>query len=176
VDPGLKKLQQELASAITGLSPQERTWHPEGKWCAAEVLEHLYLTYSGTIKGFERMAEAGKPAMTPPSLRQRIAKVLVLSLGYMPGGREAPKMARPRGLPTEKILAEIESKIAEMDECISRQEEKFGKSAPLLDHFILGPLTAAQWRKFHLVHGRHHVQQIRRLRESADKTEIKTPA
>jgi hypothetical protein len=165
----LKKLQQELASALIGLSPPEWMWHPEGKWCVAEVLEHLYLTYTGTIKGFERMAEAGRPTVTPPTLRQRIGKVLVVRLGYMPGGREAPKMARPRGLPTEKVLAGIGSRIAEMDECILRQEEKFGKGTPLMDHFILGQLTAAQWRKFHLVHGRHHIQQIRRLRELANE-------
>jgi hypothetical protein len=38
-----------------------------------------------------------------------------------------------------------------------------------LDHPILGPLTGGQWRKFHLVHGLHHVKQIRRLRESLEK-------
>jgi len=25
---------------------------------------------------------------------------------------------------------------------------------------VLGPLTASQWRKFHWIHGRHHVKQI----------------
>ncbi len=169
MDPGLKKLQEELALAVSGLSPQQLAWHPEGKWCAAEVVEHLYLTYTGTIKGFERMAEAGKPTVTPPTWRQRIGKLLVVGLGHMPGGREAPKMARPRGLPTEKVLAEIDTKIAEMDDCISRQQEKFGKDAQLLDHVILGPLTGAEWRKFHLVHGRHHIQQIYRLRKSANQ-------
>ncbi|MGZ7099671.1 MAG: DUF1569 domain-containing protein [Candidatus Angelobacter sp.] len=34
-----------------------------------------------------------------------------------------------------------------------------------MDHPVLGPLTAAEWRKFHLVHGLHHVKQIRSLRE-----------
>jgi hypothetical protein len=52
-----------------------------------------------------------------------------------------------------------------MDDCIGRCEEKFGAHRKLLDHPILGPLTAAQWRKFHLVHGLHHVKQIWRLRE-----------
>ncbi len=169
MDPGLKKLQQELASAIIGLSPEQWTWHPEGKWCAAEVVEHLYLTYTGTIKGFERMAEAGRPTVTPSTWRQRIGKMVVVGLGHMPGGREAPKMARPRGLPTEKVLAEVGMKIVEMDDCITLQEGKFGKATQLLDHVILGPLTGAQWRKFHLVHGRHHIQQIRRLRESANQ-------
>jgi hypothetical protein len=29
---------------------------------------------------------------------------------------------------------------------------------------ILGPLTIRQWRKFHLIHGRHHIKQIRAIR------------
>lgn len=169
MDPGLKKLQEELTSAVSGLSPQQWAWHPEGKWSAAEVVEHLFLTYTGTIKGFERMAEAGRPSVTPPTWRQRLGKMVVVGFGHMPGGREAPRMARPRGLPPEKVLAEVGAKIAEMDDCITLQERKFGKSTQLLDHVILGPLTGAQWRKFHLVHGRHHIQQIRRLRESANR-------
>jgi hypothetical protein len=65
------------------------------------------------------------------------------------------------------VLAEIGPKIAEMDEMVTRCEEKLGARSKLLDHPMLGPLTAAQWRKFHLVHGLHHVKQIRRLRRSA---------
>jgi hypothetical protein len=68
-------------------------------------------------------------------------------------------------LPPEKVLAEIGPKIAEMDGNIARCEEKFGSRLKLLDHPILGPLTGAQWRKFHLVHGLHHVKQIKRLRK-----------
>jgi hypothetical protein len=57
-----------------------------------------------------------------------------------------------------------------MDRCIALCEEKLGSRRKLLDHPILGPLTGAEWRKFHLVHGLHHVKQIRRLREAAIKT------
>jgi len=53
-----------------------------------------------------------------------------------------------------------------MDDIIGRCEEKIGRGKKLLDHPILGPLTGTQWRKFHLVHGLHHVKQIRRLRGS----------
>ena len=63
------------------------------------------------------------------------------------------------------MQAEIGLRIAEMDDMIARCEEKFGSSSKLLDHPILGPLTGAEWRKFHLVHGLHHVKQIRRLRQ-----------
>lgn len=69
-------------------------------------------------------------------------------------------------MPAEKVLAEIGRKISEMDDVMTRCEEQFGTRRRLLDHPMLGPLTVAQWRKFHLVHGMHHVKQLRRPREA----------
>lgn len=166
MDPGLRTLQQEIAAAIAGLSAEQLTWHPEGKWCTAEVLEHLYLTYTGTTKGFERLMAAGQPKVSPPTFKQRVGRVAVIGFGYLPSGRQAPAMGRPRGLAKETVQAEIVGKIGEMDEMISRCEEKLGRGK-LLDHPILGPLTGAEWKKFHLVHGRHHLKQIRKLRAGA---------
>jgi len=168
VDPDLKRLQQEILSAIAEVSPEQWSWHPPGKWCAAEVIEHLYLSYTGTIKGFERVIAAGKSLAAVPSWKQRAGAFLIFGLGYFPSGREAPAVARPRGVPQEKVLAEIGPKIAEMDEIIQRCEEKFEARKKLLDHPILGPMSAGEWRKLHLLHGLHHVKQIRRLREGGD--------
>ena len=126
MDPQLQKLQEEIESAISGLSGEQLTQHPPGKWSAGEVLEHLYLSYTGTIKGFERAAEAGNPPATAQSWAQWRRTLVVVHLGYMPAGREAPAVARPRGLPPEKVRAEIAAKISEMDERIARCEEKFG--------------------------------------------------
>ena len=167
MDPHLERLQREIAAAIAELSAEQMIWHPPGKWCAAEVLEHLYLTYTGTLKGLERVAEAGKPLTTSATWRQRGRRFIVVGIGYFPPGRESPKVARPKGVPSEKVLAEIGLKIGEMDAMITRCEEKFGARRKVLDHPILGPLSGAQWRKFHLVHGLHHVKQIRRLRVGA---------
>ena len=169
VDPRLQTLQQELTAAVAGLSPEQLTWHPPEKWSIAEVLEHLFLTYTGTMKGFERFMSAGKPAASTSSWSNRVRVLFVLGFAYLPSGREAPQFARPRGLPPEKVLAAIDPKIAEMDAIITRCQQQFGKNNKLLDHVFLGPLTAAQWRKFHLVHGRHHLKQIRSLRESSRK-------
>jgi hypothetical protein len=33
---------------------------------------------------------------------------------------------------------------------------------------VLGPFSIEQWRKFHLVHGRHHVKQIRQRRAEGE--------
>ncbi len=166
MDPGLQRLQQEIASAVAELSPEQYTSHPPGKWCIAEILEHLYLTYTGTVKGFQRVVEAGKPLATTQSWAQRGRALVVVGFGYRPSGRQAPPVARPRGLPTEQVRAEIGLKIAEMDDIMARCEKNLGSRRKLLDHPILGPLTTSQWRKFHLVHGLHHLKQIRQLRKN----------
>ena len=169
MDPLLKKLQEEIASARSAVPPERAGSRPPGKWCANELLEHLYLTYTGMIKGMSQVTEAGQPRVARPTWRQRAGALVVLGMGYMPSGRKAPRMAVPRGLPPEKVLAEIDAKITEMDECIRRCEEQFGMRTKLLDHPFLGPLTGAQWRKFHWVHGRHHARQIRRLARDVRK-------
>jgi len=160
VDRRLEILQKELMSAIAGLTAEQLRWHPPGKWSAAEVLEHLYLTYTGTTKGLSRVLAAQKAATTPATWVHRRNKLVVLGFGYLPSGREAPSFSRPRGLAVDQVVAEIAGKIAEMDDMITRCEQELG-TGNLLDHPILGPLTGRQWRRFHLVHGLHHVRQIR---------------
>ena len=163
MDPRLQRLQEAIASSVAGLSAEQLVSHPPGKWSTAEIVEHLYLTYTGTLKGFARVAEAGKSLATTQTWKQRTQTLVVLGFGYLPTGREAPPVARPRGVPLEKVLAEVGPKITEMDDLMTRCEEKLGTNRKLLDHPILGPLTAAQWRKFHLLHGMHHIKQIRHL-------------
>ena len=162
----LETLRREISSSTASLSPEQLRWHPPGKWSAGEILEHLYLTYTGTIKGFERMSTAGKPLVTPPTWAQRRARLVVLGLGYLPSGREAPKSTRPRGIELQQVLDQIAPKITEMEAILARSEEKFGRG-DLLDHPILGPLSAAEWSRFHLVHGRHHLNQIGKLRQQS---------
>ncbi len=167
MDSRLEKLKHGLESALEGMSGEQLIWHPPGKWCAAEVLEHLYLSYTGTIKGFEKVMEAGKPLATSASMKQRLRTLVVVGFGHLPEGRKAPSNTQPRGLPAEKVRSEVGAKIVAMDAIVAQCEARFGRGARLLDHPILGPLTATQWRKFHLVHGRHHQKQLLRLRAEA---------
>jgi len=137
MDSYLERLQQAIASATRGMTSEELTRRRGEKWSAAEVLEHLYLTYTGTLKGCQRCLEAGRPMVSSPSLTT--------------------------------IIADIGPQLVAMDKLIAQCEARYGAHIRILDHPVLGPLTPRQWRKFHWVHGRHHVKQILERRDVSGK-------
>lgn len=161
----LQRLRTALSTSTQGMTSEQLSHHPPGKWSASQVLEHLSLTYSGSTRGFLKCVEAGRPLASPLKLKQRFGSLLVVGFGYMPSGREAPVSTRPKGALGIDMVSQIDSLIVKMDEAIESCENHFGRRTLLLDHPILGPLTADQWCKFHWVHGRHHVKQIWNLRQ-----------
>ena len=165
MDSCLERLRATIASATQGMSTDDLMRHREGKWSAAEVLEHLYLSYTGTTKGCQRCLQEEKPLGRAPRWKDRLVTAVVVRAGYFPNGRKATRHTLPRGMPAEKVLAAIGSQIAAMDDLIAQCETRYGKNTRIMDHPVLGPLTAAQWRKFHWLHGKHHVKQILQLRE-----------
>jgi hypothetical protein len=163
-----QRLRDAIESATRNMSVAELSQRPaEGKWSSAEILEHLGLTYTGTVKNLERSLAAGRPLGGAPTLKQRLKKSLLVDFGYLPTGRESPEAAKPKGMPAENILGEINSQIAQLDDVIEKCESKFGRRSFVANHPILGPFTTRQWRKFHWVHGRHHIKQIERMRQTS---------
>jgi len=160
-------LQHAIADVIHGMTPDDLTRHPEGKWSTAEILEHLNLTYIGTVKGLGRCIASGQTTASLDRSSKRLQRITVTKLGYFPNGRKSPDRVLPRGLPAEQVKAEILENVDRMNALIDECEARFGKRKPIADHPVLGPLTAPEWRKFHLVHGRHHVKQILRLKNGA---------
>jgi DinB superfamily len=167
MDSYLESLRQAIVNATSDMSSEQLTRKTDGKWSAAEVLEHLYLTYTGTQKAFVRCLKAGKPLAGNPTFKQRVSAAAVTEFGYFPKGRKSPDQVLPKGMPAEWVVAEIGPQIAAMDQAIAQCEERYGSRIKVLDHPVLGPLTARQWRKFHLIHGRHHVKQISKMKTAA---------
>jgi hypothetical protein len=161
MDFSLERLRQELEDAIGGASPSAWAQAPAGKWNAGQILEHLFLTYKNTNRGMEKCLERGAPLATRATLKQRVATILVVNLGYLPEGRKAPERATPRDMPPEEVRQAIVPELQRMDSGLDDCERRFGARTRIMDHPFLGPLTAGEWRKFHWVHGRHHARQIR---------------
>ena len=99
--------------------------------------------------------------VTRATLKQRLGTLIVVNLGYLPGGRKAPERAIPRGMSPEEVQQAIAPELQKMGSGLDDCERRFGAGTKIMDHPFLGPLTADEWRKFHWVHGRHHVRQIR---------------
>jgi hypothetical protein len=160
----LQRTRDAIDQATDGMTLDQMSWHPDGKWCTAEVLEHLALAFGGSAKLLARAADDGKSAATTSTFKQRFRTWVVTEREFLPGGRTAPKMVTPRGMPADQVLAAIRKSLADMDEAISACESKLGTKIKIADHPILGPLTVTQWRKFHMVHTCHHMKQIATLR------------
>jgi hypothetical protein len=157
----LDRLRKELESALLGATAEGLAQSPAGRWSAAQILEHLFLTYKNTTKGLAKCLDKGTPLATRATAAQRVATLLLLTTGHFPPGRKAPERTVPTGMDADQvrqlIFAEVRAMASGLDEC----ERKFGATTKILDHPVLGPFTAQQWRKFHWIHGRHHAKQIR---------------
>ena len=97
MDSCLEQLRTAVASATNGMTTDDLTRRREGKWSAAEVLEHLYLSYTGTTKGCERCLQAGRPLARAPGWKDRLVTAVVVGAGYFPRGRKATKHTLPSG-------------------------------------------------------------------------------
>ena len=163
----LQNAYAAIEQTINGMTPEEMARHREGKWCTAEILEHLALAFGSTAKVMQRCLECGHSTASKPKLRDRFVCGVVTGLGYIPKGRKAPKHVIPRGIQAQEAERLVFENLKTMDAAMQRCEEQFGSKVRIADHPILGPLTLTRWRKFHLVHTRHHMKQISQLRNEA---------
>jgi len=166
LSPELESVRREADNAIRSASADRLSHAAEGKWSPLQVLEHLVLSYTATTKGLLRAMEIGRPERSRRTFGHRLRSFYVLSMGRFPAGIEAPKHTVPRdGLGTDPQRRFNDALVA-MDASLADAERRFGHRSRVLVHPVLGPLTAQQWRRFHLVHGRHHLKQIEaRLKE-----------
>jgi len=153
-----------VLDATKGAGEECRTRRDPNQWSVVEIVEHLTRAYSATAKGFERCVEKGAPLGTGATMKQRVQQFALISLGYFPPGREAPKHIIPTGeLDLGAVLDAVRRDLTRLDESGARARQALG-TGNMLDHPILGALTVDQWMKFHDVHTRHHARQIQQRR------------
>ena len=164
MNPRLEKCLSIVLDATRGAGDECRVRRDPSQWSPVEIVEHLTRAYSGTAKGFERCVEKGAPLATGATLKQRMQQLALISFGFFPAGREAPKHIIPTGeLDLGAVLDAVRRDLARLDEAATRAQQALG-SGKMLDHPILGALTVDQWMKFHEVHTRHHAKQIQERR------------
>ncbi len=153
-----------ILDATAGVTPEAATRRAGDRWSVVEIVEHLQRAFSGTARGFERCLEKGMPLATRATVKQMLQAFALINLGYFPSGRQAPKHVLPTGtIALPDVLDGVKQDLAWLDAAAVRVGKTFA-SAKVLDHPILGALTADQWLRFHLVHTKHHEKQIRARR------------
>jgi hypothetical protein len=126
------------------------------------------LSYRSTVGVLQTRIEKGKPTLAKPMLQQRVGQLYLITLGYFPRGRKAPPAVSPT-LPAplrdgEELTRRLHEDLTALDHAAAAAEALFGNRR-CASHIVMGPLSPQQWRKFHLVHGEHHIKQIRKIRQ-----------
>jgi Protein of unknown function (DUF1569) len=168
----LLQLQGEIASSLRGLDATQTQLHPRSpdKWSIQQIIEHLLLTYSSTETVINTRLEKRTPTRAKPTLTHRVFCHAVTRWGYFPTGRAAPPLVSPQ--PTTHPLSGVDlthaaaEHLAHLDQLLAEAETLFGPNSRCATHAVIGPLTTNQWRRFHLVHGEHHLKQIAAIRKT----------
>jgi glutathione S-transferase len=165
VHPITKQIRDAIANATEGLSETQMRQHPEGKWDTAAILEHLAMAYGSTARLMDKCIGEGRPLATAATFKQRVGRVIVLGFSFIPGGRKAPERVVPTlSVGGKEALQMIFANLEKMDQALARCENRFGSKVDVADHLVLGPIPVDGWRKFHLLHTRHHMKQIDAIR------------
>jgi hypothetical protein len=168
--PSLEQLCDGYTQALQGSSSQALEAHPSSdpaRWNARQIVEHLILTYRSSSALFRERLAKSRPTQSRPKPYQRIQQFFVCRFGYFPTGRLAPPDVIPATSATEPldgndICSRFQAELEAMDELLIACERQFGDKK-FATHQVIGPISAQQWRKFHIAHGRHHLKQIRSL-------------
>lgn len=172
MSPDLEKIRNRAQRITRDFSPEDWQNPRDGKWSASFILEHLRLTFTATTKGMLKTMQAGEPFCREATWQDHAGRLYVLRLGRMPGGLKPTKNLIPKqGLPGDNLHAFNDALVA-MDATLTDAERRFGRKTRILDHPILGPLTAEEWRRFHLIHSLHHFRQIPASRISAQQMRV----
>jgi hypothetical protein len=166
--PILQRVESQFHSVLGPLDFDETQVHPDGnplRWNTQQVVEHLILTYQLTSKTLEKRLEKRRPTSAKCTPLEWWLQLIVLSRGRMPKGAPAPLETVPAGshpLSGHELAWKLSSEAEKMDELLSRCRAQFGLQR-VASHTILGPLRVDQWRRFHVIHGTHHLAQVHRI-------------
>lgn len=161
MDTLLRAALDEIDRAAGSLDAAALSRPTTGRWSAGEILEHLTLAFGACATGLEKGLALGEPRARPPSLTQRLARILVVEFGYFPRAT-APETTRPRGtIAAEDAMPAIRDALARVDEMLARASARFGDEVAVLNHPYFAGMTVRQWRKFHWRHTVHHMRQLR---------------
>jgi len=165
--PVLERVVSQISSEMAGLDAETTQLHPESldyKWSAQQVVEHLVLGYRLTSGALETRLNKGRPSRNQKrTYLQWSLQLMILTFGKLPRGVPALDETMPgsfAAMDGQQLGDLMRREIDAMDKLFDACRRKFGIERVAV-HPFLGPLRVDQWRRFHVVHGLHHLNQLR---------------
>jgi len=173
MNPELQAVCDGYRARLAGRPVEWCRLHPRGDdhaWSPQQLVEHLVLAMRSSAQVLEARIEKGRPSRANATLIQGLRRTAVLTFRRLPRGIPAPPFVRPGQLdwpPMDgsALVSRFYSEVESTARVLTVFAESFGNSRAA-SHFLLGPLSAEEWRRFHVIHCRHHLAQLRRI-ESA---------
>jgi hypothetical protein len=165
----LEQVASQFASEVLSLDAETTQLHPNGlnyKWSAQQVVEHLVLGYRLTSSALETRLNKGRLSRNQTrTCLQWSLQLMILTFGRLPQGVPAldetvPVAGRFPAKDGRQLGDLLRREIDAMDKLFDASRRKFGMERVAV-HPFLGPLRVDQWRRFHVVHGLHHLTQLR---------------
>lgn len=165
----LERVVNQISGEVRHLDAEAAQLHPKGlvyKWNAQQVVEHLVMGYRLTTEALETRLKKGRLSRKHSrTYLQWTLQMMILSFGVMPRGVPAPDETTPKpgsfpAMSGRELADLLQREIAAMDTLLDACRRRFGIERVGI-HPFLGPLRVDQWRRFHTVHGNHHLTQLR---------------
>ncbi len=173
----LKAAFDALAEELSHFDATSADVHPRGVshcWSTSQIVEHLALSMAETRMELDSRLAKGRLERNMQRTRAEWAlQLMVLSAGHMPGGIPAPEPTVPLAAEGKigvlELVKRLEIAIEQMDKTLDRARRQFGMER-VGRHFLLGPLRVDQWRRYQVLHLRHHRRQICAIRAGLSTT------
>ena len=167
----LERAVTQIAAEIDALDAEITQLHPRSlayKWSTQQVCEHLLRGYRQTSTALEARLAKGRPQRkNTRSLLQWSLQIVMLGFGTFPQGVPALDEALPvagefAAMDGRQLVLQLRQELERMDSLLDRCRAQFGMER-VATHPWLGSLRVDQWRRFHGLHGLHHVTQLRTI-------------
>jgi hypothetical protein len=180
--PVFQSAFRDIAAELGRFDATSASVHPWGRphcWSVQQIVEHLALSMENTRATLEERLSKGRPGRNSGRTRTEwILQLMILSAGHMPKGVGASRETTPKEtMPStgvRELIERLETAIESLDATLDQCRQRFGLER-VGRHFLLGPLRIDQWRRYHVLHLRHHVKQMCELRETLSVEVIRKP-
>jgi hypothetical protein len=164
----LDATRARLNASVEGLNEGEEQFRPSPeRWSIAEIVEHLAMAESSSVKLFDKLVQKAEAEGRARSEGDTFAPVSLAEQAERARGQkfQAPDPLRPTGrVPLADSLASLEDSLAQL-RALRPRIERADCAEQKFPHPAFGPLNLYQWLLFTAAHEERHLAQINALRQ-----------